>query len=255
MIKSFLEAAKGLYVAMNPATAPLLVKIRELCSLDRIATMLQKITVVLESDVAYTKSALDLRNQRTFAVRSGISGVLDVSRQAYKELTIEIHHYVEQLNGKRHSSSDHILRYSCFVLEKFNVVATLKFDNGRKYWLKLSIGDYNSVDPPGLFINVAKKRGAIECQTLDLVKLNMRLSDTSNEVVFRSDAIIEQLVVTLQTDASHLFKMCESVGLMDMLASFTQISTTRDYIRPEITNRLALKSAKHPILDKVRSCT
>ncbi|OAA76793.1 DNA mismatch repair protein MutS, C-terminal domain protein [Akanthomyces lecanii RCEF 1005] len=233
MIKSFLEAAKDLYVAMNPATAPLLVKIRELCSFEKIATVLQKITTVLESDVAYTKSALDLRNQRTFAVRSGISGVLDVSRQAYKELTQEIHHYVEQLN------------------EKYSVVATLKYDNGRKYWLKLSIGDYNSVDPPGLFINVAKKRGAIECQTLDLVKLNMRLSDTSNEVVFRSDAIIEKLIAGLQADASHLFKMCESVGLMDMLASFAQISTTRDYIRPEITSRLALKSARHPIVDKI----
>ncbi|KAM3542195.1 hypothetical protein ARSEF1564_004862 [Beauveria bassiana] len=205
MIKSFLEAAKELHLAMRPATAPLLVKIRELCSLERIGAMSQKIRTVLESDVSYTKSALDLRNQRTFAVRTGISGVLDVSRQAYKELTEEIHNYVEQLN------------------EKYNVTATLKFDNGRKYWLKISIGDYNSVDPPGFFINVVKKRGAIECQTLDLVKLNMRLSDTSNEVVFRSDAIIEQLIATLQSDASHLFKMCESVGLIDMLAAFTQL--------------------------------
>ncbi|KAM3447353.1 hypothetical protein MY3296_008823 [Beauveria thailandica] len=217
MIKSFLEAAKELHLAMRPATAPLLVKIRELCSLERIAVMSQKIHTVLESDVAYTKSALDLRNQRTFAVRSGISGVLDVSRQAYKELTEEIHNYVEQLN------------------EKFSVTAKLKFDNGRKYWLKLSIGDYNSVDPPGFFINVAKKRGAIECQTLDLAKLNMRLSDTSNEVVFRSDAIIEQLIATLQSDASHLFKMCESVGLMDMLASFTQLKNfvPNDYFATE----------------------
>ncbi|KAM3434839.1 hypothetical protein MY4824_005169 [Beauveria thailandica] len=217
MIKSFLEAAKELHLAMRPATAPLLVKIRELCSLERIAAMSQKIHTVLESDVAYTKSALDLRNQRTFAVRSGISGVLDVSRQAYKELTEEIHNYVEQLN------------------EKFSITAKLKFDNGRKYWLKLSIGDYNSVDPPGFFINVAKKRGAIECQTLDLAKLNMRLSDTSNEVVFRSDAIIEQLIATLQSDASHLFKMCESVGLVDMLASFTQLKNfvPNDYFATE----------------------
>ncbi|KAM3437596.1 hypothetical protein NHJ13734_004548 [Beauveria thailandica] len=217
MIKSFLEAAKELHLAMRPATAPLLVKIRELCSLERIAAMSQKIHTVLESDVAYTKSALDLRNQRTFAVRSGISGVLDVSRQAYKELTEEIHNYVEQLN------------------EKFSITAKLKFDNGRKYWLKLSIGDYNSVDPPGFFINVAKKRGAIECQTLDLAKLNMRLSDTSNEVVFRSDAIIEQLIATLQSDASHLFKMCESVGLIDMLASFTQLKNfvPNDYFATE----------------------
>lgn len=100
MVKSFLEAAKDLNAAMIPARAPLLVKIRDLCGLEKIASILQKLTTVMEPDVTYTKSALDLRNQRTFAVRSGISGILDVSRQAYKELTEEIHIYVEQLNGR-----------------------------------------------------------------------------------------------------------------------------------------------------------
>lgn len=99
MVKSFLEAAKELHAAMAPAASPLLLKIRELCGLEKIAAILQKINTLIEPDVTFTKSALDLRNQRTFAVRSGISGILDVSRQAYKELTEEIHQYVERLNG------------------------------------------------------------------------------------------------------------------------------------------------------------
>lgn len=99
MVKSFLEAAKELYAAMYPVKAPLLVKIRNLCDIEKVTALLQKIGTVMEPDVTYTRSALDLRNQRTFAVRSGISGILDVSRQAYKELTEEIHGYVEKLNG------------------------------------------------------------------------------------------------------------------------------------------------------------
>jgi DNA mismatch repair protein MSH4 len=46
------------------------------------------------------KSALDLRNQRTFAVKAGLNGMLDVARQTYKELTEEIHKHLEALNGR-----------------------------------------------------------------------------------------------------------------------------------------------------------
>jgi DNA mismatch repair protein MSH4 len=101
------------------------------------------------------------------------------------------------------------------------------------------------------FINVIWKKNHIECQTLDLVKLNRRLSDTSNEIIMRSDAVILELVKELRREVSPLFRVCESVALVDMIASFGQVTTTRDYVRPEIEETLALKSAKHPILDKV----
>lgn len=96
-----------------------------------------------------------------------------------------------------------------------------------------------------------KKKDKIECQTLNLVKLNLRLSDTSNEVVIRSDSVIQALLKELRHEIPHLFRVCESVALIDMISSFGQLATTRDYVRPEITNTLALKSARHPVLDKV----
>lgn len=92
----------------------------------------------------------------------------------------------------------------------------------------------------------------MECQTLDLVKLNVRLSDTSNEVVIRSDAVIQGLMRDLRQASPQLFRVCESVALVDMISSFVQLATTRDYVRPEITDTLALKSARHPVLDRVR---
>lgn len=45
------------------------------------------------------KSPLDLRNQRAFAVKSGLSGILDVARQTYKELTEVIHQYSDDVGG------------------------------------------------------------------------------------------------------------------------------------------------------------
>ncbi|CAJ0549703.1 Ff.00g033160.m01.CDS01 [Fusarium sp. VM40] len=235
MIKSFLESIPEVYTALGPATSVLLVKIRELCRPEITSQSLNKIRQTIEPDVTYMKSALDLRNQRTFAVKAGISGMLDVARQTYKELTEEIHKHLEALN------------------EVHKIEASLRYDNGRKYWLRLRAADFDDRPIPELLINVVRKKDMIECQTLDLLKLNLRLSDTTNEVVIRSDSVIQDLLKELRYDVPHLFRVCESVALIDMISSFAQLATTRDYVRPDISSTLALKAARHPVLDKSMS--
>ncbi|KAJ6445131.1 DNA mismatch repair protein Msh4 [Purpureocillium lavendulum] len=232
MLKSFLEAVPELFAALAPVQSALLVKVRDLCGPHVTGPMLASIRRVIEPDVTYMKSPLDLRNQRTFAVQSGINGMLDVARQTYKELTEEIHQLVDEIR------------------DSYKVMVALKFDNGRKYWLRIKAVDFDHEAPPPIFVNVVRKKGNIECQTLDLIKLNVRLCDASNEVVIRSDVVIHDLIENLRRAVPQLFKVCESVALVDMLASFAQLSTTQDYVRPEITTTLALKAARHPILDK-----
>ncbi|KAF5677578.1 dna mismatch repair msh4 [Fusarium heterosporum] len=229
MIKSFLECIPELYTVLSPATSDLLVKIRELCRPEKASRSLNKIRQTIEPDVTYMKSALDLRNQRTFVVKAGISGMLDVARQTYKELTEEIHKHLEALN------------------------ASLRYDNGRKYWIRLRAADFEDIPVPDILINVVRKKDMIECQTLDLVKLNLRLSDTSHEVVIRSDSVVQDLLKELRYDVPYLFRVCESIALIDMMSSFAQLATTRDYVRPDISSTLALKGARHPVLNKSMS--
>ncbi|KAK4085152.1 uncharacterized protein Triagg1_142 [Trichoderma aggressivum f. europaeum] len=234
MIKSFLESIPDLYRALHPATSDLLVKIRNLCQPETTVPILLNIKRVIEPDVTYMKSPLDLRNQRAFAVKSGISGMLDVSRQTYRELTDAIHTYSDHIN------------------ETYRVAASLKFDNRRMYWFRIPTADLNKDTIQRDFINVIPKGNHMECQTLNLVKLNQRLFDTSNEIIMRSDVAIRDLVKELRRQVSPLFRICESIALVDMISSFGQITTTRDYVRPNIEDTLALKSARHPILDKVK---
>lgn len=251
MMKSFLESVPILYKALAPARSALLAKIRDLCDPDITGRILNNIRRVIEADVTYMKTPLDLRNQRTFAVKSGISGMLDVARQTYKELTEEIHQHVDEINGRSLPSPPSSLVTNIPDEEHYRINAVLKFDNGRKYWIRVRATDFDDGALPEIFINAVRKKDKIECQTLGLVKLNLRLSDTTNEVVIRSDAVIHNLVKELRQEAPHLFRVCESVGLVDMMSSFGQLATTRDYVRPEITGTLALKAARHPILDKV----
>lgn len=41
--------------------------------------------------------------------------------------------------------------------------------------------------------------------------------------------------------------------MLDMLASFAQLVTTQDYVRPELTDTLAIKGGRHPVREKIHS--
>jgi len=48
-----------------------------------------------------------------------------------------------------------------------------------------------------------------------------------------------------------MFTACESIALLDMLASFADVATKRDYVRPELGSTLALQGARRPIVELV----
>jgi DNA mismatch repair protein MSH4 len=113
-IKTFLERATLLYDALLPARSELLAQARDFCRPEDVSPVRQLISTVIHDDVTFINSALDQRNQRTFAVKvrswqvsfltrltsrkAGVNGLLDVVRQAYKEGTSDIHEYRQQLN-------------------------------------------------------------------------------------------------------------------------------------------------------------
>lgn len=73
MIKKFLELVSGLYKVLAPAKSALLSKIRNLCCPEIINPPFTLIMDTIQADVTYVKNPLDLRNQRTFAVKVFIS--------------------------------------------------------------------------------------------------------------------------------------------------------------------------------------
>jgi DNA mismatch repair protein MSH4 len=100
LIKSFVQAVPDITQALLPAESGLLVKARTVCDHGATDEILQMIQDVIEPDVRYMTSPLDLRNQRTFAVKSGINSLLDIARQAYKEVTEQVHTHLSEINGE-----------------------------------------------------------------------------------------------------------------------------------------------------------
>ncbi|CCF40531.1 DNA mismatch repair protein [Colletotrichum higginsianum] len=232
MVKTFLDAVPFLYQTLEPATSPLLIKIRDLCRPGLTETVKNLIYQDIIEDVTYVKSALDLRNQRTFAVKSGVNGLLDVARQAYKENTNDVHSHVEELS------------------KEYGIEADLRYDTSRKYWIRLRAVDFEDRQIPPVLVNQTRKGPHIECLTMRLKKLNQRITDSVAEVVMLSDKVIQDLIDSVRTQLQPLYRVCDSIALLDMIASFAHASSIHDWKRPEISETLALKSARHPILDK-----
>lgn len=70
MVKTFIDAVPPAFQALGSATCPLLTKIRDLCRPELTAAVRELVYQNIHEDVHYVKSALDLRNQRTFAVKA-----------------------------------------------------------------------------------------------------------------------------------------------------------------------------------------
>ncbi len=135
--------------------------------------------------------------------------------------------------------------------ERYDMQAETRYDNSRRYYLRIPEISFEGRVLPDVLINRYRKKGYIECQTLDLVKLNQRIQDSHQEVVLMSDKVIGQLLEDVRGEIPTLYRVCESIAMLDMLAAFAKLVTIHDYVRPEITDSLAIKAGRHPIHEKV----
>ena len=134
-----------------------------------------------------------------------------------------------------------------------SITLELKYDTARQYYIRIATSELEERKPPEIFINSFRKMNFVECQTLDLLKLNQKIIDSHHEVLQMSDGSVQELIDKIREDIAPLFKTCEAIALLDMIASFAQLVTVQDYCRPELTDTLAIKSGRHPIREKIQT--
>ncbi|KAE8448296.1 hypothetical protein EG329_009540 [Mollisiaceae sp. DMI_Dod_QoI] len=253
MLKSFVQSILPIYEALVGAHSDLVVIIRENCRPENIKPTLDFIQEVINEDVTYQQKPLDLRNQRTYAVKSGVSGLLDVARQTFKEATEDVHHHVTDINRQSTPSKLSIDVRNLHSAERFEMQAETRYENSRRYYLRLPESDFDGRTIPDILVNRYRKKGLIECQTLDLMKLNKRIEDSHQEVVLMSDKTIQTLIDNIRGEIPVLFRVCESIAMLDMITAFAHLATTstNNFVKPEITDCIAVRSGRHPVREKV----
>ncbi|TLD18073.1 hypothetical protein PspLS_10539 [Pyricularia sp. CBS 133598] len=235
-IKSFLLGMPALYEALATARCEVLVKVQQQCEPQITNSILEMIDKQIEKDAVFATKPLEMRNQRTFAVKSNVDPLLDLARQAYKEQTDNLYNYVEQFNSEKQAEN--------------NYSNEIRYDDNRKFWLRFNLKDFHDTGIPAHLINTVRNKGYLECQTIQLNQLNSRISDASCEVLIQSEKVVESLVKELRTQIPHLTRLCQAIGYLDMLASFAHLVTISDYCRPDMTSTVAMTSARHPIVEQ-----
>ncbi|KAL8685427.1 MAG: hypothetical protein Q9224_005821 [Gallowayella concinna] len=129
----------------------------------------------------------------------------------------------------------------------------MRYDTARQYYIRVATSELEERPLPEVFINSFRKKNFVECQTLDLLKLNQKIIDSHHEVLQMSDRSVQELIDNVREGVAPLFKTCEAIALLDMIASFAQLVTLQDYCRPELTDTLAIKSGRHPIREKIHT--
>ena len=236
MLKQFVNLIKPVFEALIGSRCAMLLEIRNLCASANIEPIHDLINAVINEDTTYASKPLDLRNQRTYAVKSGVNGLLDVARQTYKEAMSDTFQHISDL------SDEHSLPLQT------------KFDNTRQFFLRLPAGELEQRDLPAVFINVYRKKDMIECQTLDLMKRNQKIADSHTEVLLMSDKSVHELIASVREHMSILFKICEGIAILDMISSFAQLVTSQDYVRPQTDSEtLGIRAGRHPIREKIHT--
>ncbi|KAG1463735.1 hypothetical protein G6F46_001738 [Rhizopus delemar] len=156
------------------------------------------------------------------------------SRQAYKEAIEDIYELV--------------VEYS----ESTKLNMKLQFSASNGFFIQISTSELSDEDGkvlPENFINVVKKRKVLQFTTLELK--NSRMNESLAEVYLMSDKTISELLQLFRENINFLYKASEAIAILDMLASFASNRLSYNYIRPDFSGTLAIKSGRHPILDHI----
>lgn len=234
MLKQSIQSVVPVFEALIGARSAMLTGIQRYCASKNLEPVQLLVDSVINEDTTFAKQPIELRHQRTYAVRSGVNGLLDVARQTYKEATTDACQLVVDL-AETHSIS----LQTCF-------------DNSRGFYIRLRAVELEDRPLPPVFINVFRKKNNVECQTLDLVKRNQKITDSHTEVLLMSDKTVQNLITGIRSHLSILFKVSESLAMLDMISSFAQLVTTQEYVRPRLTDTIGIKGGRHPIREKLQ---
>ncbi|GAA5925273.1 MutS family protein MSH4 [Sporobolomyces koalae] len=252
-LRTFLLSLSALRTSLERVRSPLLAQSLEVLEDERLGEMRQIVEDNVNKDLWLTQETLGKRGRggtrdgpdqvkrltkasRLFAIRSEKKRFLDVARETYRENISDINELRDSLRTK-------------FGLD----ISLVNTDKG-EFLLECSKEDWNEKDREvhSHFININEKGKTVKFASLELQKRNARISESILEVLLLSDEILDEIFDEIRGNVGCLYRCAEAVALLDMLASFSDVSYQHDYVRPELTDTLAIKAGRNPLHERFR---
>nr|XP_020758667.1 mutS protein homolog 4 isoform X2 [Odocoileus virginianus texanus] len=234
-LKHTLELVDPLKITLKNCNTPLLRAYYGSLEDKRFGIILDKIKTVINDDARYMKGCLNMRTQKCYAVRPNINEFLDIARRTYTEIVDDIAGMITQL------------------AEKYSLPLRTSFSSARGFFIQMTTDC--TVLPndqlPSEFIKISKVKNSYSFTSADLIKMNERCQESLREIYHMTYMIVCKLLSEIYEHIHCLYKLSDTVSMLDMLLSFAHACTLSDYVRPEFTDTLAIKQGWHPILERI----
>ncbi|XP_063284105.1 mutS protein homolog 4 [Pelobates fuscus] len=234
-LKHTLELIEPLKEALKNCKTPLLRAYYASLEDKRFDIILEKIKAVINDDTRYSKGCLNMRTQKCYAVKPNINEFLDIARRTYAEIVDDIAGMISQLS------------------EKHSLPLKTSFSTARGFFIQMNAdGNVTStLTLPTEFVKVTRIKNTYSFTSVDLIKMNERCQESLREIYHMSYLIVCKLLSEIYEHIHCLYKLADTVSMLDLLLSFAHACTLSDYVRPEFTDTLAIKQGWHPILEKI----
>ncbi|VDO93038.1 unnamed protein product [Soboliphyme baturini] len=217
-LKHTLELVEPLKYALDRYNSEMLISLRELLHDDRFQSISNQISATLNDEITYQKGALKMRNQKCFAVKSNLNGLLDISRRTYSEL----------VNDVQELTLD--------IVSDYNLPLRCGYSSGRGFYLQLNLREVQDIQEfPAILMNVVQRD---------------RINEVVSEILSMSNIIVTDLLATIRDSITCLYNLTEVISSLDMLLSLVTVSQRFLWIRPEFTDSIAIQQGRHPIMER-----
>ncbi|XP_054269592.1 mutS protein homolog 4-like isoform X2 [Macrosteles quadrilineatus] len=240
LLKTTLDTLPVLKESLQPAQTPYFKKVLKDLDHEKFGIISNTIMEVVNEDAKTKKGYSASTFQRCFAIKTGINGLLDVARASYSDIVAKVHARVGEMG------------------EEFGLPLRTCSTSSKGFHIQLSIKrneKFSAKDLPSVFIQVARNRNLITMTTEELVVLNHRIKQILLEIQMMSNVIMQELLRKLRMHISCLYHLCEIISELDLLISFSQVSSADHFAPPNFGNEMDVKSSRHPILDAISAST
>ncbi|XP_077134925.1 mutS protein homolog 4 isoform X1 [Ranitomeya variabilis] len=232
-LKHTLELVEPLKAVLQKCKTPLLQAYYSSIDDPRFNIILEKIKMVINDDTRYTRGCLNMRTQKCYAVKPNINEFLDIARRTYAEIVDDIAAMISKLS------------------DQYNLPFRTSFSTTRGFFIQMNMEGNVQESLPAEFIKVSRVKNNCSFTSVDLIKMNDRCQESLKEIYHMSYLIVCKLLTEIYEHIHCLYKLSDTVSMLDMLLSFANICTFSEYVRPEFTDTTAMKQGWHPILEKI----
>ncbi|KAK5649224.1 hypothetical protein RI129_000253 [Pyrocoelia pectoralis] len=236
LLNSVLTKIPRLKEVFKNSEQPFFIEVRNMLNDPTFSVIKQLIRTMINTDAHPGKGKYG-SIQHCFAIKYGISPLLDLKRNLYSEKLDELMDYVKGL------------------AEKYSLLLTLHNNSKKGYHIVLSLNSYQQQnlkksDLPHEFI-LAKRlsRSYILLKTVHLIYLSHRIEDINLEILILSNIMINKILIEVRKYAGLFYTLCENLAKVDMIQSLAQASTAMQYVRPNFSNYLEILDGRHPLLN------